>query len=210
MRSLCFSSGFSLVPPTQTDGFHQKCGRTGIQRQFRSSSERHRQRLVPWALPPEGEQNRLLLRFVPSRGDAVRNFVPVSIDRGGSRRVYDRGPLLSDVRELGDAPCRCLARLGGSARRCRRPDARYSAAGNEGYAGDKVVELHVADDEVGVDGGGGWGAGRAGGRTAQRGTGDQASDTRAPSLANTAQPAPGGLNRGPAAHRLVTARNSCR
>ena len=35
----------------------------------------------------------------------------VSIERGGSRRVYDRGPLLSDVSQLGDAPCRCLARV---------------------------------------------------------------------------------------------------
>ena len=39
----------------------------------------------------------------------------VSIERGDSRRVYDRGPLLSDVRQLGDAPWRCLARPGGSA-----------------------------------------------------------------------------------------------
>ena len=48
----------------------------------------------------------------------------VSIERGGSRRVYDRGLLLSDVSQLGDAPCQCLGRPGGSARRCRRTDAR--------------------------------------------------------------------------------------
>jgi hypothetical protein len=41
----------------------------------------------------------------------------VSIERGGSRRVYDRGAWLSDMSQLGDAPCRCLARPGGSARR---------------------------------------------------------------------------------------------
>jgi hypothetical protein len=51
----------------------------------------------------------------------------VSIERGGSRRVYDRGPLLSDVSQLGDAPCRCLARPSGSARRCRRTEARKTA-----------------------------------------------------------------------------------
>jgi hypothetical protein len=28
----------------------------------------------------------------------------VSIERGGSRPVYDRGPLPSDARQLGDAP----------------------------------------------------------------------------------------------------------
>jgi hypothetical protein len=32
--------------------------------------------------------------------------------------------LLPDVSQLGDAPCRCLARPSGSARRCRRTEAR--------------------------------------------------------------------------------------
>ena len=53
----------------------------------------------------------------------------VSIERGGSRRVYDRGTLLSDVSQLGDAPCRCLARPSGSAHRCRRTEACQSADG---------------------------------------------------------------------------------
>jgi len=37
----------------------------------------------------------------------------VSIERGGSRRVFDRGPLLSDVSQLGDAPRNrtCFTRL---------------------------------------------------------------------------------------------------
>ena len=47
----------------------------------------------------------------------------VSIERGTSRRVYHRRPWLSDMSQLGGAPCRFLARPGCSTRRCRRTDA---------------------------------------------------------------------------------------
>src|SRR4029077_8872138 len=58
--------------------------RLGIQRQFRSSGERHPQLLVSWALPTESEQNRLLHCFVPPRSDEVRNLVP-RFDRARNR-----------------------------------------------------------------------------------------------------------------------------
>jgi hypothetical protein len=48
----------------------------------------------------------------------------VSIEREGSRRVYDRGPLLSDLSQLGNTPYRRLARADGSAHRCWRTNAR--------------------------------------------------------------------------------------
>ena len=47
---------------------------------FRSSDEappkRHQQRLLPWSLPGERVQIRLLLRSVPPRSDVVRKLVP--------------------------------------------------------------------------------------------------------------------------------------
>src|SRR5208337_225464 len=45
----------------------------------------------------------------------------VSIDRGTSRRVYHRRPWLSDMSQLGGAPCRFLARPGCGTRRCVGP-----------------------------------------------------------------------------------------
>jgi hypothetical protein len=60
---------------------HQECGRTRNQRQFRSSGERHHQRLVPGSLPTERALNRLLRCFVPPRSDLVRNLVPRSLAR---------------------------------------------------------------------------------------------------------------------------------
>src|SRR4051794_9341576 len=72
----------------------------------------------------------------------------VSIEQGGSRRVYDRGPLLSDVSQLGNAPCRCLARPGGSARRCRRTDARERKGKSLGRAiprGGQPLRVDLGD-----------------------------------------------------------------
>ena len=45
----------------------------------------------------------------------------VSIERGTSRRVYHRRPWLSDMSQLGGAPCRFLARPGCGTRRCVGP-----------------------------------------------------------------------------------------
>jgi len=85
ISGLC-SSGRGFAPrflqtPRRGDAFWD---RSGNQRQFRSSGERRQQRLVPWSLPTESEQNRLLLCFVPPKSDAVRNLVP-RFDRASNR-----------------------------------------------------------------------------------------------------------------------------
>ena len=70
--------------------------------------------------PPKA--NKTVSFFVLFHQEAMQSGILflVSIERGGSRRVYNRGPLLFDMSQLGDAPCRRLARPGGSALRCRR------------------------------------------------------------------------------------------
>ena len=62
--------------------------------------DHRQQRLLPWSLPTEGMQNRLLLCFVPPRSAAVGILFLVSIERGTSRRVYHRRPWLSDMSQL--------------------------------------------------------------------------------------------------------------
>ena len=85
--------------------------------------------------PPKA--NKTVSFFVSFHRGATQSGILflVSIEQGGSRRVYDRGALLSDVSQLGNAPCRCLARPGGSARRCRRTEARNAAVGSESRLG---------------------------------------------------------------------------
>jgi hypothetical protein len=77
--------------------------------------------------PPKA--NKTVSFFVLFHQEAMQSGILflVSIERGGSRRVYDRGPLLSDVSQPGNAPYRCLVRTGGGARRCRRTGARKTA-----------------------------------------------------------------------------------
>ena len=85
--------------------------RSGIQRQFRSSGERHQQCLLPWSLPTEGDKT--VSFFVSFHRGATQSGILflVSIERGTSRRVYHRRPWLSDMSQLGGAPCRFLASL---------------------------------------------------------------------------------------------------
>ena len=82
--------------------------RSGIQRQFRSSGERHQQRLLPWSLP-----TKTVSSFVSFHRGATQSGILflVSIERGTSRRVYHRRPWLSDMSQLGGALCRFFARL---------------------------------------------------------------------------------------------------
>ena len=104
--------------------------RSGIQRQFRSSGERHQQRLLPWSLP-----NKTVSSFVSFHRGATQSGILflVSIERGTSRRVYHRRPWLSDMSQLGGAPCRFFARPGCGTRRCRRTDARNATVGSDDY-----------------------------------------------------------------------------
>jgi hypothetical protein len=99
---------------------HRECGRTGIQRQFRSSGELHRQRLVLALFPPKATKIVPLLVSFHSGATQSGNSCPVSIERGGSLRASKRGPCSSDLSQLGDARCRCLARPDCNERRWRR------------------------------------------------------------------------------------------
>ena len=80
--------------------------------QFRSSGDRHQPRLLPWSLPTESEQNRLLLCFVPPRSDAVRNLVP-RFDRA---RNLTLGLLMSSLAFGLEPAWRCSLSVPGAAR----------------------------------------------------------------------------------------------
>ncbi len=73
--------------------------------------------------PPKA--NKTVFFFVSFYQGATRSGILflVSIERGTSRRVYHRRPWLSDMSQLGGAPCRFLARPGCGTRRCCRTDA---------------------------------------------------------------------------------------
>ena len=84
--------------------------------------------------PPKACKTLSLLCFVPPRSAAVGILFLVSIERGTSRRVYHRRPWLSDMSQLGGAPCRFLARPGCGTRRCVGP-RHLLAAGDEAAEG---------------------------------------------------------------------------
>src|SRR5208337_4188610 len=67
--------------------------------------------------------NKTVFFFVSFHRGATQSGILflVSIERGTSRRVYHRRPWLSDVSQLGGAPCRFLARPGCGTRRCVGP-----------------------------------------------------------------------------------------
>ena len=68
-RLLCRDRYVAIGTNTGIVNMHLFWDRSGIQRQFRSSGERHEQCLLPWSLPTKGFQNPLLLL---SRSTAVR------------------------------------------------------------------------------------------------------------------------------------------
>jgi hypothetical protein len=99
-----------------------------VDSQFRSSGERNRQCLLPWSLPTKANKTVFfLLSFYQGATQSGILFL-VSIERGSSSRGYHRPPSLSDMSQLGGAPCRFIARPGCGARRCRRTDARKGDA----------------------------------------------------------------------------------
>ena len=83
---------------------------SGIQRQFRSSGERHRT-VSPSLVSSHPKAYKTVFFFVSFHRGATQSGILflVSIERGTSRRVYHRRPWLSDMSQLGGAPCRFLA-----------------------------------------------------------------------------------------------------
>jgi hypothetical protein len=99
----------------------------GTKRQFRSSSERHQQRLLLWSLSTKGVQNRLLLCLVPSISHAGMALVP-RFDRARNLTPGLPPSSLAVCHEPAwGAPYRFLARPDCGARRCRRTEARKAA-----------------------------------------------------------------------------------
>ena len=73
----------------------------------------------------------------------------ISIERGGSRRVYDRGPLLSDVRQLGSTEATSAQSASVSSDRRARFDYRAPDphSGARGSAGPRIPDRSLPQGE---------------------------------------------------------------
>jgi len=110
-----------------------RCEFPGTVREFSANLDRQasatKQQLLPWSLP--SLMCKTVSFFVSFHRRAMQAWILflVSIELGSSRRACRRRPWLSDMSQLGGAPCRFLARPGCGTRRCVGPTR---ARGKEG------------------------------------------------------------------------------